>query len=298
MCAETNTAPAGRREFGARQVVHHVDLVDHQQLRRWRPPVTGLVEHLAEHRAHRRNLVSGNASEPSTTWISRSASATSSMWSGNASTSCGQVPDKADGVGEHHFAPVVQARASGRRVEGREQRVLDQHPGPGHRVDQARLTGIGVADDRDRRHPLRWRSKRLTVRAVFISRISRRNFAIRSRIRRRSVSIFVSPGRADPRRRCCPPVHRPGATSTDPSHEVAGACTPSAPTRPAPYPSRLVACWANMSGMRAVRSITLTLTTFSGAVSWAGVSSPSAITVSAPVATTISRSSSALPEPM
>ncbi len=63
-------------------------------------------------------------------------------------------------------------------------------------------------------------------------------------------------------------------------------------------PSRLVACWAKMSRISAVRSMTLTLTAFSSAVSWAGLSSPSQITVSAPVATTTSRSSCALPEPM
>ncbi len=53
-----------------------------------------------------------------------------------------------------------------------------------------------------------------------------------------------------------------------------------------------------MSRMRAVRSMTLTLTIFSSAVSCAGVSSPSQTTVSAPVARTTSRSSCALPEPM
>ncbi|SKU82118.1 Uncharacterised protein [Mycobacteroides abscessus subsp. abscessus] len=63
-------------------------------------------------------------------------------------------------------------------------------------------------------------------------------------------------------------------------------------------PSRLVACWAKMSRIRAVRSITLTLTAFSRATSCAGLSSPSQITVSAPVASTISRSSIALPEPI
>ena len=63
-------------------------------------------------------------------------------------------------------------------------------------------------------------------------------------------------------------------------------------------PSRLLACWAKMSRISAVRSMTLTLTTSSSWLSWPGVSSPSQITVSAPVATTRSRSSRALPEPM
>src|ERR1044072_3410537 len=63
-------------------------------------------------------------------------------------------------------------------------------------------------------------------------------------------------------------------------------------------PSRDVACCAKMSRIRAVRSTTLTLTTSSRWISWPGLSSPSQTTVSAPDSLTISRSSSALPEPM
>lgn len=63
-------------------------------------------------------------------------------------------------------------------------------------------------------------------------------------------------------------------------------------------PSRLVACWAKMSRISAVRSMTFTLTAFSNALSCAGDNSPSQITVSAPVAVTTSRSSAALPDPM
>ena len=62
-------------------------------------------------------------------------------------------------------------------------------------------------------------------------------------------------------------------------------------------PSRLVACWAKMSRISAVRSTTLTLSTFSSWLSWPGVSSPSQMTVSAPLAATMSRISAALPEP-
>ena len=62
-------------------------------------------------------------------------------------------------------------------------------------------------------------------------------------------------------------------------------------------PSRLLACWAKMSRISAVRSTTLTLRIFSSWLSWPGVSSPSQITVSAPVAATMSRISLALPEP-
>ena len=53
-----------------------------------------------------------------------------------------------------------------------------------------------------------------------------------------------------------------------------------------------------MSRISEVRSMTLTLIWSSRLRSWAGASSPSQMTVSAPVATTISRSSSTLPRPM
>jgi hypothetical protein len=52
-----------------------------------------------------------------------------------------------------------------------------------------------------------------------------------------------------------------------------------------------------MSRISQVRSMTLTLTISSSLRSWPGESSPSQMTVSAPVATTTSRSSLALPEP-
>ncbi|CKS70968.1 Uncharacterised protein [Mycobacterium tuberculosis] len=64
----------------------------------------------------------------------------------------GQVPHKADGVGEHDWPTVTELRAPGGGFQGGKQRVLYQHPGPGQRVEQAGLTRVGVADNRDRRH--------------------------------------------------------------------------------------------------------------------------------------------------
>ena len=60
-----------------------------------------------------------------------------------------QVPDEPDGVGQRVGPPVRGDGAPGGGVEGREQRVLDQHARAGQRVEQARLAGVGVADDRD-----------------------------------------------------------------------------------------------------------------------------------------------------
>ena len=64
------------------------------------------------------------------------------------------------------------------------------------------------------------------------------------------------------------------------------------------WPSLLFACWAKMSRISAVRSTTLTLILSSRLRSWLGASSPSQMTVSAPVACTISRIASTLPRPM
>ena len=63
----------------------------------------------------------------------------------------GQVADEADGVAHRVDPAVVGRRTPGGRVEGREQRVLDQHPGAGQPVEQAGLAGVGVAGDRDAR---------------------------------------------------------------------------------------------------------------------------------------------------
>ena len=69
-----------------------------------------------------------------------------------------QVPDEPDGVGQREDASVRGLRASGGRVDRGEQRVLDEHARTGEPVEQAGLSGVGVARDRDRRdlvaHPL------------------------------------------------------------------------------------------------------------------------------------------------
>src|SRR5690606_6781352 len=56
-----------------------------------------------------------------------------------------------DRVGGGEVAPVLGARAAPRRVEGREQRVLDEHARAGDGVEQARLARVRVAGDRDGR---------------------------------------------------------------------------------------------------------------------------------------------------
>ena len=65
----------------------------------------------------------------------------------------GQTAHEADRVGEQHRLAPGQRQAAGGRVEGGEQAVLRQHAGVGEGVEQARLAGVGVADDRDRGQP-------------------------------------------------------------------------------------------------------------------------------------------------
>ena len=57
------------------------------------------------------------------------------------------MPHEPDGVAHRVDAAVGGGGAPGGRVERREQRVLDEHPGGGQPVEQAGLAGVGVAGD-------------------------------------------------------------------------------------------------------------------------------------------------------
>ncbi|GMA93547.1 hypothetical protein GCM10025881_03710 [Pseudolysinimonas kribbensis] len=63
-----------------------------------------------------------------------------------------EVAHEPDRVGDRELAAVGGAGTTHGGVEGREQRVLDEHAGAGQAVQQARLAGVGVARDRDRGH--------------------------------------------------------------------------------------------------------------------------------------------------
>ena len=141
---------------------------------------------------------------------------------------------------------------------------------------------------------LRRRFCRLVSRETFISLISRRNLAILSLMRRRSVSIFVSPGPRPPIP-LAPPDCR---ESESPQPRSLGSRYVIWANSTCALPSRLFACWAKISKINAVRSTTLTLTFPSKLRSCAGESSPSHTTVSAPVFITASLSSKTFPEPI
>ena len=59
-----------------------------------------------------------------------------------------QVGDEAHRVGQHGLRATRQANGAEGRIERGEQRVLGEHAGAGQRVEQRRLAGIGVADER------------------------------------------------------------------------------------------------------------------------------------------------------
>ena len=90
---------------------------------------------------------------------------------------------------------------------------------------------------------------------------SRRSLAIRELIRRRSISILVSPGPRPPMPR--PPAARPptwrDSDSPQPRRRGSRYCIWASSTCALPSFER--ACWAKMSRIRAVRSTTLTFVT-------------------------------------
>ena len=146
-----------------------------------------------------------------------------------------QVPDEPDGVGQRVAATVRGGGAPGGRVEGGEQRVLDQHAGVGQRVEQARLAGVGVADDGHRGHLVAPARRRAGSRGPASSRRSRgaawtsgcgsgagpaRSWSHRGRGRR---------CRRRPRR-----DRRPAGTAPHPSRAAAAAGRTAGPARPAP----------------------------------------------------------------
>ena len=67
-----------------------------------------------------------------------------------------QVGDEADRVRQHRLAAMRQTERAQRRIERRKQHVGGLHVGAGQAVEQRRLSGIGVADQRHHavRHPL------------------------------------------------------------------------------------------------------------------------------------------------
>ena len=62
-----------------------------------------------------------------------------------------QVADEAHRVGDDRLAVAREAQAPRRRIERREELVLDQRVGARERAQQRALAGVRVADDRQHR---------------------------------------------------------------------------------------------------------------------------------------------------
>ncbi|MNE05669.1 hypothetical protein D3C80_982390 [compost metagenome] len=63
-----------------------------------------------------------------------------------------QVTDEADGIGEDHRTDVVELQTAQGRIEGGEQLVGSEDVSLGQRIEQGRLAGVGIADQRDHRN--------------------------------------------------------------------------------------------------------------------------------------------------
>ena len=106
-----------------------------------------------------------------------------------------QVGDEADRVRQHRLAAMRQGQRAQGRIERREQHVGGLHVGAGQAVEQRRLAGVGVADQRDHaiRHALPAGAMQPPRRLHLLQFVLAAR-TMRSPIRRRSASIWVSPG--------------------------------------------------------------------------------------------------------
>jgi hypothetical protein len=65
----------------------------------------------------------------------------------------GKLPHEAHRVGDQHGLTAREVQLAGAGVEGGEESVLDQHVRAAQAVEEGRLAGVGVADQRDRALP-------------------------------------------------------------------------------------------------------------------------------------------------
>ena len=202
---------------------------------------------------------SSSGAEASTTCSSRSASARLlQRRAERVDELVGQLADEADGVGQQVVAP-AEPPAARRRVERVEQPVAHADLGARERVEQRRLAGVRVADERDLGQ-LRARRAR---RASFCARPSRApggvcSAVMRSRARRRSVSICDSPGPRVPMPGppAGPPAPAPRRSRWVHSPRMRARLYSSCASSTCSLPSAECACPAKMSRMIAVRSTT------------------------------------------
>ena len=150
-------------------------------------------------------------------------------------------------------AAARQRQPPHRRIERREELVLDQHAGRGEPVHQRRLAGVGVADERDGR--IRHAGAALPMQAARARTLPPAGAAAPRCARARGGG---RPRAASRRVRACR-RRRPGATDAATGASGAAAGTAAAPARPAACRRGCWARCAKMSRMSWLRSMTLTL---------------------------------------
>ena len=255
---------------------------------RWPAPISRNTASTASMRS------SGSGADASTRCTSRSASETSSSVVRNASTSwCGSLRTNPT-VSEHqHGLTTGQVQPARRRVERREQLVLDEDAGVGEPVQQRGLARVGVADERD--------AQQLAPAPGLALRLARRDDRCADRLRASAPAARAAAGRlragSRPARGGCRCRRPAGSTA---GRGRAGAATGSAVARarPGSCPPGSSRAGRRCRGSSAARSTTSTLNSFSRLRCCAGVSSSSNTTTSMSSATPSCRSSSALPLPM
>ena len=200
-------------QAGELEVVGGVGLVDDEQLARHRAV---LRADLDEHLAHRRDLLLRRSSEASTTCTSRSAvGRLLERRPEGLDELVRQVPDEADGVGEGVVAPVGGARRAAWWGRGwRTARPRPARPASVSAVEQLGLARVGVAGDRDGRHRVGPALRALGVAHLLIPPARAAACAMRLWMRRRSISILVSPGPREP-------MPAPAATRPPPCRDSA-----------------------------------------------------------------------------
>ncbi len=181
----------------------------------------------------------------------------------------GQLADEADGVGQQAAVGRAEAQHARGRVERVEQPVAHPDLGARERVQQRRLAGVRVADERDRRQ-----RRALALGALHRARAldvleppAQRRDAV---AREAAVGLDLRLARA-PSCRC----RRRGARGGSTGRACARGCTRAGRAPPAACPRRCAAWEAKMSRITVVRSTTGRPIASSRLRSWRAVSSSS-----------------------
>ena len=209
-----------------------------------------------------------------------------------------ELADEADGVGQQVVAP-AQPPAARRRVERVEEAVAHADLRARQRVEQRRLAGVGVADERDGRQlrALALGAHRLARALDPLQPAAQRGDAV---AREAAVGLDLRLARsagADPGPPAAAPAPAPSRSRWVHSPRIRARLYSSCASSTWSLPSAEWAWPAKMSRMIAVRSTTGIPSASSRLRPWRGVSSSSHATTLASSALIAALSSSSLPGP-